>query len=402
MYSTKKINDDLYWVGVNDRKITLFENVYPVTRGMSYNSYLLLDKKTVLFDTVDSVASLQFLENVSHALGERELDYLIVNHMEPDHCANIGAIVARYPSVKIVGNAKTFVMMGQFFDFDIESRKVVVKEGDVLDTGRHSLTFVMAPMVHWPEAMVTYDTVDKVLFSADAFGSFGAMSGNIFADECDFESEWIDDARRYYTNIVGKYGMQVTNLLKKASALEISKICPLHGPIWRENIGYILDKYIKWSSYIPEEKGVVIVYGSVHGHTENAAEVLANLLGDRGVKNIRLFNASMTHYSQIIAESFKRSHIVFACATYNMALFPPMQVILHELAEHNLQNRAFAFIENGTWTPASAKLMSEVLDKLKNNKIIGQNVTVKSALNSDSYAQLARLADEIAQDVKQV
>ena len=214
MYSTKKINDDLYWVGVNDRKITLFENVYPVTRGMSYNSYLLLDKKTVLFDTVDSVASLQFLENVSHTLGERELDYLIVNHMEPDHCANIGAIVARYPSVKIVGNAKTFVMMGQFFDFDIESRKVVVKEGDVLDTGRHSLTFVMAPMVHWPEAMVTYDTVDKVLFSADAFGSFGAMSGNIFADECDFESEWIDDARRYYTNIVGKYGMQVTNLLK--------------------------------------------------------------------------------------------------------------------------------------------------------------------------------------------
>ncbi|MDE6362590.1 MAG: MBL fold metallo-hydrolase, partial [Clostridia bacterium] len=232
MHSVKKINEDLYWVGVNDRKISLFENVYPVERGMSYNSYLLLDEKTALFDTVDSVASLQFLENVEHTLGGRGLDYLIVNHMEPDHCANIGAIVAKYPQVKIVGNVKTFTMMSQFFDFDVDSRKVVVKEGDTLNIGKHTLTFVMAPMVHWPEAMVTYDTVDKTLFSADAFGSFGAMSGNIFADECDFENKWIDDARRYYTNIVGKYGVQVTNLLKKASGLEISKICPLHGPVW--------------------------------------------------------------------------------------------------------------------------------------------------------------------------
>lgn len=399
MQSVKKINEDLYWVGVNDRKITLFESVYPVSRGMSYNSYLLLDEKTALFDTVDSVASLQFLENVDYLLDGRELDYLIVNHMEPDHCANIGAIVAKYPSVKIVGNLKTFTMMGQFFDFDIESRKVVVKEGDTLNTGRHTFTFVMAPMVHWPEAMVTYDTVDKVLFSADAFGSFGALSGNIFADECDFQNKWIDDARRYYTNIVGKYGVQVGNVLKKAAALEISKICPLHGPVWRENIGYIIDKYSKWASYTPEEEGVVIVYGSVHGHTENAAEVFANMLGDKGVKNIELFNASTTHYSQVIAESFKRSHIVFACATYNMALFPPMQVILHELSEHNLQNRAFAFIENGTWTPASAKLMSDILDKLKNNRVIEPKVTIKSALNDESFKQLENLADAIAQDL---
>ncbi|MDE6474114.1 MAG: FprA family A-type flavoprotein [Clostridia bacterium] len=400
MHSVKKINEDLYWVGVNDRKISLFENVYPVERGMSYNSYLLLDEKTALFDTVDSVASLQFLENVDHVLGGRDLDYLIVNHMEPDHCANIGAIVEKYPQVKIVGNFKTFTMMSQFFDFDVDSRKVVVKEGDTLSLGKHNLTFVMAPMVHWPEAMVTYDTVDKVLFSADAFGSFGAMSGNIFADECDFENKWIDDARRYYTNIVGKYGVQVTNLLKKASTLEISKICPLHGPVWRKDIGYILDKYTKWASYTPEEKGALIVYGSVHGHTENAAEILAGLLGDRGVAGIEVLNASNTHYSKIISECFKRSHIVFACATYNMSLFPPMQTALHELAEHNLQNRSFAFIENGTWTPASAKLMSEILEKLKNNKIIEPKVTVKSALNEESYAALVTLADAIAADLK--
>ena len=400
MYSVKKINEDLYWVGVNDRKISLFENVYPVERGMSYNSYLLLDEKTALFDTVDSVASLQFLENVDCVLGGKDLDYLIVNHMEPDHCANIEAIVAKYPQVKIVGNFKTFTMMSQFFHFDVDSRKVVVKDGDTLSLGKHILTFVMAPMVHWPEVMVTYDTVDKVLFSADAFGSFGAMSGNIFADECDFQNKWIDDARRYYTNIVGKYGVQVTNLLKKASSLEISKICPLHGTVWIEDLGYILDKYTKWASYTPEEKGVLIVYGSVHGHTENAAEILAGLIGDRGVKDIEVLNASNTHYSKIISECFKRSHIVFACATYNMSLFPPMQTALHELSEHNLQNRSFAFVENGTWTPASAKLMSEILEKLKNNKVIEPKVTVKSALNEESYAGLVTLADAIAADLK--
>lgn len=400
MYSIKKVCDDVLWVGVNDRKIALFENVYPVERGVSYNSYLVLDEKTVLIDTVDSVASLQFLENVEYALGGKKLDYLIVNHMEPDHCANIGAIVDKYPQVKIVGNAKTFVMMSQFFDFDIQSRKIEVKEGDTLNTGKHTFKFVMAPMVHWPEAMVSYDVFDNTLYSADAFGTFGAMSGNIFADECDFQGKWISDARRYYTNIVGKYGIQVQSLLKKASGLEIARICPLHGPIWRENIQYILDKYNKWSTYTPEEKSVLIVYGSVHGHTENAAELLANLLGDRGVKDMCLINASNTHYSHVIAEAFKYSHVVFACATYNMSLFPPIQVVLHELAEHNLQNRTFAFIENGTWAPVSAKLMSESLEKLKNNKFIEQKVSVKSAVNKDSYAQLEQLADILAEDIK--
>lgn len=400
MYSVKKINADAYWVGVNDRKINLFENVYPVKRGMSYNSYLVLDEKTVLLDTVDSSVSLQFLENIESLLGERTLDYLIVNHMEPDHCANIGAIAQKYPSVKIVGNAKTFTMMSQFFNFDIEDRKVVIKEGDTLCSGRHTFTFVMAPMVHWPEAMVTYDTTDKILYSADAFGSFGAMSGNIFADECEFESKWLDDARRYYTNIVGKYGAQVQSLLKKASAIEISMICPLHGPIWRENIGFFVDKYDKWSSYTPEKQSVMIVYGSVHGHTENAAEILAGLLGEKGVKDIAVYNASTTHFSEIVAECFKYSHIVFACATYNMSLFPPMQIVLHEVAEHNLQNRTFAFVENGTWAPVAAKLMQESLEKLKNNKFIENKVTVKSALNEQSFSDLEKLADAIAEDVK--
>lgn len=400
MYSIKKITEDAYWVGVNDRKITLFESVYPVSRGMSYNSYLVLDEMTVLLDTVDSSASLQFLENVEKALGGRALDYMIINHMEPDHCANIGAIVDKYPSVKIVGNFKTFTMMSQFFDFDIDSRKVVIKEGDTLNTGRHTFAFVMAPMVHWPEAMVTYDTTDQVLYSADAFGSFGAINGNIFADECDFENVWLNDARRYYTNIVGKYGVQVQNLLKKAATIEIAMICPLHGPIWRSNIEFIVDKYLKWSSYTPEKQSVLIVYGSVHGHTENTADILANLLGDRGVKEIAVYNSSTTHYSNIIAESFKYSHILFACATYNMALFPPMQVVLHELAEHNLQNRTFAFIENGTWTPFANKLMQDALEKLKNNKIIEPKVTVKSALNEQSFAELNKLADVLAEDIK--
>lgn len=396
MYCVKKISDDAYWVGVNDRKIQLFENVYPVARGMSYNSYLVLDEKTVLLDTVDGSASLQFLENVEKVLGDRSLDYLIVNHMEPDHCANIAAIVAKYPQVKIVGNFKTFTMMEQFFDFDIAGRKMVVKEGDTLSSGKHTFTFVFAPMVHWPEAMVTYDTTDRTLYSADAFGSFGAMSGNIFADECDFEEEWLDDARRYFTNIVGKYGVQVQNLLKKAATLEIAKICPLHGPIWRKNIDFIVDKYLKWSSYAPEKKGVLIVYGSVHGHTENAAEILANMLDERGVKGICLRNSSTAHYSEILAKCFKYSHIVFACATYNMTLFPPMQTLLHEIAEHNLQNRTFAFIENGTWTPYSAKLMQDILAKLKNNELIESKVTVKSALDSKSMQEMAALADELA------
>lgn len=394
------ITDTIKYIGADDKDIDLFESQYVVPNGVSYNSYVILDEKVAVMDTVDARRGEEWLNNLEEALGGRTVDYLVVSHMEPDHAANVQALAEKYPEMKIVGNAKTFPMIEQFFDLDLSERSVVVAEGDTLKLGSHELTFVMAPMVHWPEAMVTYDTTDKILYSADAFGSFGAMSGNIFADECEFESKWLDDARRYYTNIVGKYGAQVQSLLKKASAIEISMICPLHGPIWRENIGFFVDKYDKWSSYTPEKQSVMIVYGSVHGHTENAAEILAGLLGEKGVKEIAVYNASTTHFSEIVAECFKYSHIVFACATYNMSLFPPMQIVLHEVAEHNLQNRTFAFVENGTWAPVAAKLMQESLEKLKNNKFIENKVTVKSALNEQSFSDLEKLADAIAEDVK--
>ena len=294
MYCVKNVTPDLIYVGGSDRRLALFENVYPIPRGVSYNSYLMLDEKTVLLDTVDHSVSGLFFENVEHALGGRELDYLIVNHMEPDHCREIPGIVARWPGVKLVCNQKTLNMMGQFFDFDAASRAIVVKEGDTLSTGRHTFTFVMAPMVHWPEVMVTYDLTDKILFSADAFGTFGALSGNIFADEVNFETDWLPDARRYYTNIVGKYDKQVQALLRKASGLEISMICPLHGPIWRSDIAWFIDKYVHWSTYTPEEDAVMIAYASVYGGTENAANILASRLSDLGVRNIAMYDVSVT------------------------------------------------------------------------------------------------------------
>ena len=285
MYCVKKIKDDLFWVGGTDRRLALFENAYPIPRGVSYNAYVLKDEKTVLFDTVDWAVSSQLFENLEAVLGGRALDYVIVNHMEPDHCATLEDVVRRYPEVKVVCNAKTVDIIKQFFDFDIDSRAVIVKENDTFCTGKHTYTFVMAPMVHWPEVMVTYDTTDKILFSADAFGTFGAMNGNLFADEVNFERDWLDDARRYYTNIVGKYGASVQTLLKKAAGLDIQMICPLHGPVWRENIGWYVDKYLTWSSYAPEEKAVMIAYGSIYGNTENAANILACRLADRGIRD---------------------------------------------------------------------------------------------------------------------
>ena len=286
MYCVKNVTEDLYWVGASDRRLALFENIYPIPKGVSYNSYVLLDEKTVLLDTVDKAVSGQFFENLEHVLSGRNLDYVIINHMEPDHCATLGEVVLRYPNVKIVGNAKTFAMIKQFFSFDVDSRAVVIKEGDTLNTGKHTLAFAMIPMVHWPEAMVTYDAYDKVLFSADAFGTFGALNGNLFADEVNFEEEWLAEARRYLTNIVGKYGTQVQAALKKASALDIAVICPLHGPVWRENLGWFIEKYQKWSTYTPEDHAVLILYASIYGNTENAVNVLAGKLGDKGEKNI--------------------------------------------------------------------------------------------------------------------
>lgn len=400
MYCVKKIKEDLYWVGGSDRRLALFENVFPLTGGVSYNSYLLLDEKTVLLDTVDRAVSGQFFENIAHVLQGRQLDYLIVNHMEPDHCAMIADVVLRYPKVQLVGNAKTFAMMKQFFDFDVDSRAVVVKEGDTLCTGAHTFTFVMAPLVHWPEAMVSYDATDKILYSADAFGTFGAINGNLYADQVDFEHKYLDEARRYYTNIVGKYGVQVQNLLKKAAALEIEMICPLHGPVWRENIGWYVDKYDHWSSYRPEDEAVMIAYGSIYGNTENAAEILASKLADYGVKNIALYDVSATHPSYIVSESFRCSHLVFASATYNGGIFCNMETVLLDIKAHNLQNRTIAFMENGTWAPTSGRQMKEIVAGLKNTTIMENTVTMKSAVKEDQLEEIDALAKAIAESIK--
>ena len=400
MYCVKKVTDDLFWVGSSDRRLALFENVYPIPRGVSYNSYVLMDEKTVLLDTVDHSVSDRFFENLTHVLGGRTLDYMVVNHMEPDHCATVGEVVRRYPEVKVVCNAKTVPMLKQFFDFDIDSRAVIVKEMDTLCTGKHTLAFVMAPMVHWPEVMVAYDTTDKILFSADGFGTFGAINGNLFADEVNFERDWLDDARRYFVNIVGKYGVQVQNLLKKAATLEIKMICPLHGPIWRENLGWFIDKYDEWSSYTPEDEAVMIAYGSIYGNTENAADILASKLADLGVKNIAVYDVSVTDPSVILSEAFRCSHLVFACPTYNNGLFTRMETVMSEIKAHNLQNRTVALLENGTWAPQAGKLMKEVFSGLKNMNVLEPSVTIRSSLKENQQEQMDALAKAIVDSMK--
>ena len=396
MYNTRKISADLTWIGASDRRLALFENVYPIPLGISYNSYLLNDEKTVLLDTVDSSVSKQFFENLQFALNGRALDYVIVNHMEPDHCAEIANLLKIYPEVKIVCNAQTKKMIGQFFALNLpEQQYILVKEGDVLNTGKHTLRFIMAPMVHWPEVMVTYDETEKTLFSADAFGTFGALNGNIFADEVDFGRDYLSEARRYYTNIVGKYGPQVQALLNKASGLEIARICPLHGFIWRDNLAWFIEKYAKWAVYEPEEKGVVITYGSIYGNTQNAAEILASKLADKGVKNIKMFDVSQTHASYIIANAFQYSHLVFAAVTYNAGIFVNMDNLLRDITAHNLQNRTIATIDNGTWAAMAGKQMREELAKLKNCTFIEPNISVKSALTEAQLAEIEQLAEQI-------
>lgn len=398
MYNTKKIAYDLFWVGANDRRLSVFEGVYPVPTGVSYNSYLLMDEKTVLLDTADKSVTHQFMENVAHVLGERSLDYLVINHMEPDHCAEIPCIVRKYPNVKIVCNAKIKTMLGQFFDFELpEEQLVLVKEGDTLNTGKHNLTFVFAPMVHWPEVMVTYDTVDKILFSADAFGSFGTVDGNIFADEVDFEHRYMDEARRYYTNIVGKYGPQVQSLLKKASGLEIKMICPLHGFVWRKDFDKFIDKYVKWSTYTPEIQSVLIPYASVYGGTQNVVEILASKLADLGVMDIKIVDTSITDSSYVVSDAFKYSHIVFASTTYNNGIFISMENLLHDIVAHNLQNRKIAIIENGSWAPTSGKLMTDLVSQLKNTEIIGNKLTLKSTIKENQMEEIENLAKAIVE-----
>ncbi|MBC5757003.1 FprA family A-type flavoprotein [Blautia sp. BX19] len=400
MHCVKKVTDDLYWIGGSDRRLALFENVYPIPRGVSYNSYVLLDEKTVLLDTVDASISGLFFENLEYVLNGRTLDYLIVNHMEPDHCAVIGDVVRRYPDVKLVCNAKTVPMLKQFFNFPVEDRTVIVKEMDTLCTGKHTFAFVMAPMVHWPEAMVSYDTVDKILFSADGFGTFGAINGNLFADEVNFERDWLDDARRYFINIVGKYGVQVQNLLKKAATLEIKMICPLHGPVWRENLGWFIEKYDTWSSYKPENQAVMIAYASIYGNTENAAEILASKLADKGVKNIAMYDVSVTDPSVIVSESFRCSHLVFAAPSYNGGIFTKMETVLSELKAHSLQNRTVAIMENGTWAPVAGRQMREIFAGMKNIELLEEGVTIRSAVKEAQEESLEALAEKIASSLQ--
>ncbi|WP_312048223.1 FprA family A-type flavoprotein [Anaerotignum sp.] len=395
MHCLKKITDDLTWVGGNDRRLAMFEGVYSVPDGVSYNSYLMLDEKTVLFDTVDKAVSRVFFENLNEVLGERTLDYLVVHHMEPDHSFTLEEVVLRYPNLKIICNAKIVSMIKQFFDFDIDSRAIIVKEGEELSIGKHQLKFYMAPMVHWPEVMMTYDTTDSILFSADAFGCFGALNGAIFADEVDFQQNYMEEARRYYSNIIGKYGSQVQAILKKIVPLEIRLLCPLHGFVWRKDIDIYLEKYDRWSSYTPEEEGVVIAYASIYGNTENAAEILASRLWDRGIKAV-MFDVSVTHASDIITAAFRYSHLAFASTTYNNGIFVSMEALVFDIVAHNLQNRTVAIIENGSWAPNSGKLIRGELEKCKNMNILENKVSIKSTLKKDQLSEIDDMAETIA------
>ena len=398
MHNIKKITNNLSWIGANDRRLAMFEGVYSVPKGVSYNSYLLQDRETVLFDTVDKAVHQHFLENLSYALHGKPLDYLIVQHMEPDHSVGIADLLDRYPEMKVVCNAKALEMIKQFYDVELEGRVKIVTEGDMLSTGKHNLHFVMAPMVHWPEVMVTYDSTDKILFSADAFGCFGALDGAVFADEIDFSRDYMDEARRYYTNIVGKYGTQVKMLLKKASKLEIDMICPLHGFVWRKNLQSILEKYILWSNYEPEEKGVMIAYASVYGNTENAAEILSSRLWDKGIKTV-MFDVSVTPASEIVAAAFQYSHLVFASTTYNAGIFVTMEALISDLVAHNLQNRTLAIIENGSWAATSGGLIRKKLEKCKNMIFIEKILSIKSSVKASQLAEITEMADALAASI---
>lgn len=380
------VTEDIRYIGVNDHDVDLFEGQYTVENGMSYNSYVILDEKVAVMDTVDAHFGVEWLQNLETELNGRRPDYLVVQHMEPDHSANIAVFMETYPEAQIVSSAKAFVMMQQFFGTDFPERKVVVGEGSTLKLGRHTLTFVTAPMVHWPEAIVTYDSTDKVLFSADGFGKFGAL---------DVEEDWADEARRYYIGIVGKYGAQVQALLKKAAALDIAIICPLHGPVLNENLGYYLDKYNTWSSYAVEDEGVVIAYTSVYGHTKEAVEELAEKLNQRGCPNVVVADLARCDMAEVVADAFRYSKLVLATTTYNATIFPHMQSFIDHLTARNYQGRTVGMIENGAWAPMAAKVMKKMLETSKNLTYTDTTVTVKCALNDASRAQIDALADEL-------
>ena len=403
MYCVRNVTEDLYWVGANDHRLHLFENIHPIPQGVSYNAYLLLDQETVLFDTVDWSAYRQLVENMDYVLGDRPLDWLVINHMEPDHGASIEQILLRYPNVKIISTEKAYMLMRQFGFHPDDHECSTVAEGDTHCFGNPTVTFVAAPMVHWPEAMVTFDTTNGVLFSADAFGSFIALDGKLFADEVDFDRDWLDEARRYLTNIVGKYGPHIQLLLKKAGGIldQIKYVCPLHGPVWRENLGYLVEKYDKWSRYEPEEQGVMIAYASMYGNTESAAQALAGKLCEKGCTNVAVYDVSNTHVSYLISEAFKYSHIVLASVTYNLGIYPVMHNFLMDMKALNMQNRTFALIENGSWACKSGDLMQKFIDEeLKGMTVLNERLSMASSMGADKKVDLEALADAIIDSMK--
>ncbi len=395
MNSVKKITEKIYWIGGSDRRLQRFENIFPIPEGVSYNSYFIDDEKTAVFDTADVTIADQYIENLKEALGGRKLDYLVVLHMEPDHCSQIDKVVALFPDVTVVASKQAFVFMGQFFPESKDFKKIEVKEGDTLSTGEHTFSFVAAPMVHWPEVLFAYDDKDKALLSADAFGTFGALDGGLFADEYDFEKDFLESSRRYYANIVGKYGTQVQAVLKKAQGLDIQMILPLHGPVWRKDLNVLLEKYQCWSTYESETDGVIVVYGSLYGHTASAAEAVAAQLRDKGAGNVKVYDVSGTDVSYLIGEVWRARKIVLMCPTYNNGVYPPMENFITDMAALGVQNRVFALAQNGTWAPVTGKLMSEKLSALKNVTVLENVLTIKSALHATDAEALNNFTDAI-------
>lgn len=382
------ISESIKYVGVDDKDIDLFESQYVVPDGVSYNSYIIFDEKITIMDTVDARATDEWVKNIEEALDGKEPSYLVISHLEPDHAANIGLIAHKYPNMQLIGNAKTFQMLPQFFDEDFADRQVVVKEGDEISLGSHSLTFVMAPMVHWPEVMVAYEKTEKILFSADGFGKFGAL-------DSEDDEGWACEARRYYFNIVGKYGAQVQNLLKKASALDIQTICPLHGPVLKENLGYYLDLYNTWSSYEPEDEGVLVAYASIHGNTAKAAKLIADKLKAKGVEKMEVMDLSRDDMAEAVEAAFRYDKMVLACATYDGGLFPVMEDFLNHLKSKNFQKRKAALVENGSWAPLAAKKMRESLESMKNIEICENIVSIKSTVKEENVEQMDKMIDEL-------
>lgn len=399
MNQNQQISADILYVGASDRRLAKFENLFPIPRGVSYNSYVILDEKTALLDTADAGVAGQFLHNVAAALNGRPLDYLVIDHMEPDHAAMLEALLLRWPGARLVCNAKTVPMLKAYFPADAGhiDAALLVKEGDALPLGRHTLQFVMAPMVHWPEVMMAFDTATGTLFSADAFGTFGALDGHLFADEVNFAQDWLDDARRYYANIVGKYGAPVQAVLKKAATLPIQIIAPLHGPIWRRDLGWFLGKYDLWSRYEPEEQAVAILYGSMYGNTASAAQALAGRLAAHGVAKVSVQDLSCLDVSEAVAACWRASTIVLACPTYNGGLYPVMANLLEDLKALGLQNRRFALVENGSWAPMAAKLMAAKVAELKNCAMVGSPLTLRGPLGEGQRFALDELAGKVAE-----